>query len=78
MESHSLCLPGTAASVVSLRNEMATAARGTPACAKPHLAGRRQASARKHALEARNDKLSDAFAFVYAQSPLAILAFNHL
>ena len=58
-ESHSLCLPGTAASVVSLRNEMAT-------------------PARQDALEARNHKLSVAFAFLYAQSPLAILAFNHL
>jgi hypothetical protein len=34
--------------------------------------------ARQDALEARNDNLSDAFAFVYAQSPSAILAFNHL
>jgi len=34
--------------------------------------------ARQGALEASNDKLSDAFAFLYAQSPLAIFAFNHL
>jgi hypothetical protein len=46
MESHSLCLPGTAASVISLRNEMAT-------------------PARQDALEARNDKLFNAFVFVY-------------
>ena len=50
---------GTATSVVSLRNEMAT-------------------PARQDALEARNDKLSDAFLFVYVQSTPAILAFNHL
>ena len=34
--------------------------------------------ARQNAFEARNHKLSDVFAFLYAQSPLAILAFNHL
>jgi len=59
MESHSLCLPGTAASIVSSKNKMVM-------------------PARQDGLEARNDKLSDAFAFLYAQSPLAILAFNHL
>jgi len=59
MESHFLCLPGTAASIVLSRNKMVM-------------------PARQDALEARNDKLSDAFAFVYAQNPLAILAFNHL